>query len=292
MQNMSLSHLAYELKDPEVLRSPIVFASPHSGREYSKEFLQSSVLDARVIRSSEDAYVDQLIDFIPEMGAPLLLAKVPRAYVDLNRAADELDPSLINDVHSRAQNPRITSGLGVIPRVVSNARAIYRGKLSKPEALARIDQYWFPYHRALQRLLSRAHACFGYSLLIDMHSMPHEAVAHLGKPNQGIDVVLGDRYGASADIALGDLIEQAFETHKFRVSRNVPFAGAYITQRYGQPGQSKHVVQVELDRALYLDEVEVAPSERFEELKDCLKSVLGYVIEETAQPPENRLAAE
>ena len=117
--------------------------------------------------------------------------------------------------HSRAQNPRITSGLGVIPRVVSNARAIYRGKLSKPEALARIYQYWFPYHRALQRLLSRAHACFGYSLLIDMHSMPHEAVAHLGKPNQGIDVVLGDRYGASADIALGDLIEQAFETHKF-----------------------------------------------------------------------------
>ncbi|MGA0371943.1 MAG: N-formylglutamate amidohydrolase, partial [Paracoccaceae bacterium] len=98
--------------------------------------------------------------------------------------------------------------------------------------------------------------------------------------------------GASADIALGDLIEQAFETQKFRVSRNVPFAGAYITQRYGQPGQSKHVVQVELDRALYLDEVEVAPSERFGELKDRLKSVLRYVIKETAQPPENRLAAE
>ena len=222
------------------------------------------------------------------MGAPLLLAKVPRAYVDLNRAADELDPSLIN-MCIAADKPADHVRLGVIPRVVSNARAIYRGKLSKPEALARMTSIGFPITE-LCSVFCRAHACFGYSLLIDMHSMPHEAV-HILKPNQGIDVVLGDRYGASADIAFGDLIEQAAETHKFRVSRNVPFAGAYITQRYGQPGQSKHVVQVELDRALYLDEVEVAPSEALK-LKDRLKSVLGYVIEETAQPPANRLAAE
>ena len=163
MQNMSLSHLAYELKDSEVLRSPIVFASPHSGRSTVKSFC-SLQFWTRVIRSSEDAYVDQLIDFIPEMGAPLLLAKVPRAYVDLNRAADELDPSLINDVHSRAQT-RGSRPVWRSSRVVSNARAIYRGKLSKPEALARIDQYWFPYHRALQRLLSRA--CVFWLFVID-----------------------------------------------------------------------------------------------------------------------------
>ena len=289
---MTSSHLAYEIKDPKVLVSPIVFASPHSGRDYSDDFLKSSVLDSRTIRSSEDAHVDQLIDFIPEMGAPLLLAKAPRAYVDMNRASDELDPALINDVHGRMQNPRIISGLGVIPRVVSNARAIYRGKLSKQDALARIDQYWSPYHRALQRLLARAHARFAYSLLIDMHSMPNDAVAHLGKPNKGIEVVLGDRYGASTDIALGDLIEQAFEGNGFRVSRNVPFAGAYITQRYGQPVRSKHVVQVEIDRSLYLDEDNIRPSENFEVMKTRLRGVLGKVIEQIAKPRANGLAAE
>ena len=289
---MSSSHLAYEIRDPKVLLSPIVFASPHSGRDYSDDFLKSSVLDGRVIRSSEDAHVDQLIDFVPEMGAPLLLAKVPRAYVDMNRAADELDPALINDVQSRAQNARITSGLGVIPRVVSNARAIYRGKLSKQDALARIDQYWTPYHLALKRLLARAHDRFGYSLLMDMHSMPHDAVAHLGNSNKRIEVVLGDRYGSSADIALGDLIEKAFENNGFRVSRNVPFAGAYITQHYGQPEQSKHVVQVEIDRTLYLDEGSVKPSENFEVMKTRLRGVLGEVIEQTAKPRSNGLAAE
>ena len=289
---MSLSHLAYEIRDPQVLVSPIVFASPHSGRDYSDGFLKSSVLDGHTIRSSEDAHVDQLIDFIPEMGAPLLLANAPRAYVDMNRAADELDPALINDVQSRQQNPRITSGLGVIPRVVSNARAIYRGKLSKQDALARIDQYWTPYHLALKRLLARAHDRFGYSLLMDMHSMPHDAVAHLGTSNKRIEVVLGDRYGASADIALGDLIEQAFENNGFRVSRNVPFAGAYITQHYGQPLQSKHVVQVEIDRTLYLDEGSIRPSENFEVMKTRLRGVLAEVIEQTAKPGSNGLAAE
>ena len=292
MGNMSLSHLAYEIRDPRVLVAPIVFASPHSGRDYRDDFLKTSVLDSCTIRSSEDAHVDQLIDFIPEMGAPLLLAKVPRAYVDMNRSADELDPALINDVQSRAQNPRITSGLGVIPRVVSNARAIYRGKLSKQDALARIDQYWRPYHRALQQLLARAHDRFGYSLLIDMHSMPHDAVAHLGNSNKSIEVVLGDRYGASADTALGDLIEKAFENYGFCVSRNVPFAGAYITQHYGQPGQSKHVVQVEIDRTLYLDEGSVSPSENFEVMKTRLSNVLFEVIEQTVKLGSNGLAAE
>lgn len=292
MGNMSLSHLAYEIRDPRVLVAPIVFASPHSGRDYRDDFLKTSVLDSCTIRSSEDAHVDQLIDFIPEMGAPLLLAKVPRAYVDMNRSADELDPALINDVQSRAQNPRITSGLGVIPRVVSNAQAIYRGKLSKQDALARIDQYWRPYHRALQQLLARAHDRFGYSLLIDMHSMPHDAVAHLGNSNKSIEVVLGDRYGASADTALGDLIEKAFENYGFCVSRNVPFAGAYITQHYGQPGQSKHVVQVEIDRTLYLDEGSVSPSENFEVMKTRLSNVLFEVIEQTVKLGSNGLAAE
>ena len=292
MRNHSDSHLAYVIKDPDVLISPIVFASPHSGRAYSEAFLASSILDARTIRSSEDAFVDQLIDFIPKMGAPVLLAKVPRAYVDMNRSADELDPVLIHGVHNRSQNPRVISGLGVIPRVVSHAQSIYPGKLSKSEAQERIDCYWTPYHDALDLLLSRAQYFFGYSLLIDMHSMPHEAVEHISNKQQGVEVVIGDRFGASANIALTDMIENVFEKHCFRVSRNIPFAGAYITQRYGQPTKSRHAIQIELNRGLYLNEEKVLPSANFKNFKDRLEKVLAEIIYTMAKDTVSDLAAE
>ena len=292
MRNLSDSHLAYVIKDPDVLISPVVFASPHSGRSYTKAFLQSSVLDAQTIRSSEDAFVDQLIDFMPNMGVPILLAKAPRAYVDMNRSADELDPELIHGVRSRSQNPRVASGLGVIPRVVSNARSIYPGKLSKAEALMRIDQYWKPYHEALNLLISRAQYFFGCSILIDMHSMPHEAVAHIGNPQQDTEVVIGDRFGASADIILTDMVSNIFENHGFKVSRNIPFAGAYVTQRYGRPSNSNHVIQIEINRGLYLNEDKVLPSDDFEKFRDRLERVLAEIIGNTAQDPVNSLAAE
>ncbi len=292
MRNLSCSHLAYIIKDPDVLNSPIVFASPHSGRAYSDAFLNSSVLDARTIRSSEDAFVDQLIDFIPKMGAPLIFAKVPRAYVDMNRSADELDPALIHGVRDRSQNPRITSGLGVIPRVVSHARSIYSGKLSMSEAQSRIDRYWNPYHDALHLLLSRARDLFGYSLLIDMHSMPYEAVSHMNNTQQSMEVVIGDRFGASANIVFADVIENVFENHGFSVSRNIPFAGAYITQRYGHPKKSKHAIQIELNRKLYLDEEKILPSENFKNFKDRLEKVIAEIIEDIVQDKGDSLAAE
>ncbi|MEO0991959.1 MAG: N-formylglutamate amidohydrolase, partial [Pseudomonadota bacterium] len=146
-------HQAYSLAMPSARTTSVVFASPHSGRYYPEDFVATSVLNETALRSSEDAFVDQMFACAPDYGAPLLAARFPRAYVDLNRGQEELDPSLIEGVRRISHNPRVNSGLGVIPRVVAGGRAIYRGKLARPEADDRLLNTWRPYHARLQNLL-------------------------------------------------------------------------------------------------------------------------------------------
>jgi N-formylglutamate amidohydrolase len=271
---------AYEVINPGVNRSCVVFASPHSGRDYPWAFLRSSVLDEHAIRSSEDAFVDQLFDCAPKFGATFIKAGAPRSFVDLNRACDELDPALIEGVRRQGHNPRIASGLGVIPRVVANGRAIYRGKLTRSEAQRRIDEYWQPYHRKLQELLDHAHQRHGQAVLIDCHSMPHEAMDGLVRAGmKRPQVVLGDRFGASASGDVVDRVEAAFAGAGFVVTRNTPFAGAYITQAYGRPARSQRAVQVEIDRALYMDEAQVRPHDGFEDMQAALRQVVAEVAQ-------------
>ncbi len=270
---------AFRLFEPARLTSAVVFASPHSGRAYPAAMLQASVLDRHAIRSSEDAFVDDLFGAAPQFGAPMLAAQAPRAYVDLNRAADELDPALIEDVKRGAHNPRVASGLGVVPRVVSNGRAIYRGKLSRAEAAARLDRVWHPYHTRLQMLLDAAHRSFGESILIDCHSMPHEAVAGGQRGGKRAEIVIGDRFGASAAPEIVERVEAAFRHAGFAVARNAPFAGAFTTQHYGRPSRGQHAVQVEIDRALYMDEAAIAPSPAFHAVKERLTAVVAEIAE-------------
>ncbi|UWQ54024.1 N-formylglutamate amidohydrolase [Leisingera caerulea] len=269
---------AFSVNSPQKLASAVVFASPHSGTDYSDSFLAQSILGRKTIRSSEDAFVDQLFQAVPEFGAPLLTAVKPRAYLDLNRSPDELDPAVIDGVQRRGQNPRVASGLGVIPRVVANGRAIYRGKLTLAEAEERISCYWHPYHQALKGLLEQAHRRFGQAILVDCHSMPHEAIDTMapigsGKP----EVVLGDRFGAAADSSVVDRIEAAFAAAGLKVARNTPFAGAYIAQTYGRPSRRQHAVQIEIDRALYMDEVNIRPNGNFEPLQKLLRQVTAEI---------------
>ncbi|MEJ6392871.1 N-formylglutamate amidohydrolase [Gymnodinialimonas sp. 2305UL16-5] len=272
-------HPAFRLDLPSEVTSCVVVASPHSGRHYSPTFLRASVLDERTIRSSEDAFMDQLVGAAPSLGAPLLAAEWPRAYLDLNRSADELDPGVIDGVGRVVQTPRINSGLGVVPRVVANGRAIYRGKLSRAEAEARIAQIWQPYHSELDGLLSTAKESFGRAVLMDFHSMPHEALDSVARPGtRRPEVVLGDRFGASAGSEIVDVLEQGFLDAGLVVSRNAPFAGAYITQRYGRPTRGFHAVQVEIDRALYMDERAIRPNTSFTATKDLISQVLARVI--------------
>lgn len=262
---------SFRIYHPERRTSSVVFAAPHSGRDYCDELMSRSSLDAHLIRSSEDAFVDQLFETVSHTGCPLLVANKPRAYLDLNRGTEELDPALISDLEKRNLNPRISSGLGVVPRVVANGRAIYEGKLSRAEVDKRINRHWHPYHNALQGLLDSSRAEFGHSVLVDLHSMPHEAIESTARSRVPFpEIVLGDRFGAACGSDVILKIEAAFKRVGFRVARNTPFAGAYITQRYGRPSRNQHAVQVEIDRSLYMDETTIRPNADFEHIQKRL----------------------
>lgn len=266
----------YDLRRPGRCDTAAIFASPHSGRDYPAEFVAQSPLGWQVLRSSEDAFVDLLFAAAPDLGAPLLAARAPRAYVDLNRAPDELDPALVEGVTGRALDPRVASGLGVIPRVVAGGRSIHPGRIGRDEAAHRLRRHWYPYHDALQGLVRETRAVFGAALLIDCHSMPHEAIAiHAAPGRPAPEVVLGDRHGAACAPAVMAGVEAAFRRAGFRTARNTPFAGAYVAQAYGRPSSGQHVVQVEIDRALYMDEAAVRPAPGFATVQRRLTMVIA-----------------
>ncbi|MEZ5733134.1 MAG: N-formylglutamate amidohydrolase [Paracoccaceae bacterium] len=287
-----MSQKSYVLTMPETRETSVVFASPHSGCQYPSRFLRASLLDERTIRSSEDAFVDELLDCVPGFGAPLLAAAAPRAYVDLNRAPDELDPALIEGVKVNTHNPRVSSGLGVIPRVVAGGKAIYSGKISFEDAERRIAEHWHPYHDCLHELLQGSVARFGEAILIDVHSMPHEAMDSIAATGaKRPEIVLGDRYGSTANGSIVDQVEAAFQAAGLRVVRNAPFAGAYIAQTYGRPSRGYHAVQIEMDRALYMNEREIRPNGNFLGFQRLLAGVLEE-ISAIGRRREIRLAAE
>lgn len=269
---------AYSILRPSELTSSVVFASPHSSSDYPEYFVRRSVLNAHAIRSSEDAFVDQLFGAAPKNGAPMLVAGAPRAFVDLNRGVEELDPALIDGVGKHSTNPRVASGLGVIPRVVSNGRVIYSGKISMQEAKARISAYWQPYHNALQALLDQAQTTFGQAILVDCHSMPHEAIEAFARTSRmRPEIVLGDRFGSSADAEIVERIEAAFVGAGLKVARNTPFAGAYVTQHYGRPSHRQHAVQIEIDRSLYMDEARIEPNANYDEFCHLISDVVSEI---------------
>lgn len=270
MNNVFTDIRQHTIVEPSTLTSGVVFALPHSGRDYGVSFLNQSILDKISIRSSEDAFLDQLIDGIEKYGAPKIIANAPRAFIDLNRSTDELDPGLISGIKNNMRNPRISSGLGVIPRVVSHGKEIYRGKLSLEQAQSRIEYYWKPYHKDLSNLLKRAQSIYGQSLLIDMHSMPHEAVSTQSSFIKAPEIVVGDRFGMSSDPEFTNLIVSILKQHGFRVAKNTPFAGAFITKHHGKIKERTHAIQLEIDRSLYMDEERVSPNSGFEKLKSQL----------------------
>ena len=270
MHNVFTDIRQHTIVEPDSLTSGVVFALPHSGRDYGVSFLNQSILDEISIRSSEDAFLDQLIDGIERYGAPKIIANAPRAFIDLNRSTDELDPALISGIKNNVRNPRISSGLGVIPRVVSHGKEIYRGKLSLEQAQSRIEYYWKPYHKDLSILLTRAQSIYGQSLLIDMHSMPHEAVSTQSSFIKAPEIVVGDRFGMSSDPEFTNLIVSILKHHGFRVAKNTPFAGAFITKHHGKIKERTHAIQLEIDRSLYMNEVQISPNSGFDKLKSRL----------------------
>ena len=263
----------------EVLRplrgtAPVIIASPHSGRTYPQRFLQQAALSIDLLRRSEDAYMDELYASAPAAGLTLVLATFPRVYVDPNRSADELDPVLTGDRAdplTPIRSPRAHAGLGVVPRLGADGLSIHSGILDRPEITRRIADCHTPYHAALEAEVARTVDRHGFAIVIDAHSMPS-----ISAP--GVDAVIGDRHGVSCAPGITDAIESALHAQGLRTRRNAPYAGGYTTERYGQPDHARHAVQIELNRALYLDEARVTRSGTFDTLKARIDAFLTSIV--------------
>lgn len=258
---------------------PVLVDVPHAGRTYPPDFVAASRLSALGLRRSEDAFVDLLFARAPDHGAPLLAATFPRAFLDVNREPYELDPRMFEGRlpgFANTRSMRVAGGLGTVPRVVGDGQEIYRGRLPACEAIDRVDRYYRPYHQALRRELGTLHRGFGQCVLLDAHSMPAAAQNRDSGPLG--DIILGDRFGTSAAPWIVDELEAALRREGLRVTRNRPYAGGYITESYGDPKIGLHAVQVEIARALYMDERAIEPHAGFSALAVALDRVMRQVF--------------
>lgn len=265
----------FEILAPARQRLPMVFNSPHSGSVYPAEFLAASRLSEQAIRRSEDSFVDELFGPVVDLGAPLLKANFPRAWLDVNREPYELDPSMFSGrlpTYANIRSVRVAGGLGTIARIVSETEEIYARPLAVEEALTRIERVYKPYHATLGRLLSATRASFGMAVLIDCHSMPSTVRGLIGRTRP--DIVIGDRYGSSCAPGLADLVCDIFVRYGYSVCRNKPYAGGYITEHYGKPAHGFHALQIEINRALYLDEQTLQRSDGFTRVREDLAAIV------------------
>jgi N-formylglutamate amidohydrolase len=244
-----------DLRRPDSRALPLVIASPHSGADYPAEFVAASRLDPLALRRSEDAFVDEIFAAAPALGAPMLAARFPRAFLDVNREAWELDPSMFVDAlpdYVNVRSPRVRMGLGTIARVVASGEEIYGTKLCFAEARARIDSLYRPYHAALRRLIEETAAEFGFCLIVDCHSMPSGASGNSGR--ESVDIVLGDCHGAACAPQIVEAARRYLTQRGFVVALNAPYAGGFTTGYYGRPRQKCHALQIEINRAIYMHE--------------------------------------
>ena len=281
----------FEILAPTRLTLPFVYSSPHSGTAYPPDFLAAATLDLAALRQSEDAFVDELFAAVPSLGAPLLRALFPRAYLDPNREPYELDPQMFDGrlpAYANTRSTRVSGGLGTIARVISSGAEIYRAKLPVAEAKQRIESFYEPFHQALATLLADSKRAFGCAVLIDCHSMP--SVGGPGDRDSGrtrAEIILGNRFGTSCAPLLIDTAERALRAMGYSVFRNNPYAGGFITHHYGCPGEGIHALQIEINRALYMDESRIARKRGFARVKRHMTELVGALsaIEATALQP-------
>lgn len=264
---------AFELVEPERPAAPVLFSSPHSGVVYPRAFLDQVRLDFVALRRSEDSFVDELFAGVTTLGMNFLRAHFPRCYLDVNREPYELDPRMFEGrlpAYANTRSMRVSGGLGTIARVVGEAQEIYARRIPVEDAMARIDAYYKPYHRTLRRMMVQMQREFGVAVLVDCHSMPSGG----GKDDRrSVDVVIGDRYGTSCWPVIADCVEHELRRCGYSVVRNKPYAGGFITEHYGNPASGMHAVQIEINRALYMDERTYQRGARFEIVQKDLMEV-------------------
>ena len=258
---------------PDIWRSGVIFASPHAGHIYPKAFISRSHLTELSLRRNEDAFISELFAPVIDLGVPLLTANFPRCFVDVNRAPDELPYDWTQN--AAGASPRAQAGLGVIPTMLSETTEIYKKPLSLRAARTRLTALYHPYHDALQELITEASLGFGAALLIDCHSMPGFAPMGSRRP----DIILGDRFGVSCHPETIARVDQAFRSHGYNVTRNYPYAGGYVTQHYGKPRAGIEVLQIEINRDLYLNPVTMKKKRSYDALAENLKTIIADIID-------------
>src|ERR1700753_1852561 len=257
----------FEIVEPAAWRAPIIFNSPHSGSVYPQDFVTASRIDLPALRRSEDSFMDELIGDLSGRGFPVVRVNFPRSYVDVNREPYELDPRMFTGrlpSFANTRSMRVAGGLGTIPRVVGDGQEIYRERLSVDNALARIEALYKPYHRALRRLINKAHQAFGTVVVVDCHSMPSIGVSR-DEPRRP-DLVIGDRYGTSCAPTLPDTVEATMGRLGYSIGRNKPYAGGFITEHYGNSASGPHAGPLQVNRAIYIDERRRSRGQRFAQL--------------------------
>ncbi len=278
------SEPAFTLHMPQSASAAVIFASPHSGSVYPEDMQAALCVPLIDLRRTEDAFIDELFLDAPANGAVLLAARFGRSVADLNRDPHELDPAMFFDGPPRAcglPTARVEAGLGCLPRVGARGEAMYRRLLSRAEGEQRLAFVHDAYHSQLSQLVETALATHGRAVLIDCHSMPSVQPGRRGLS----DIVLGDRFGSSCDSRLTARVERAFRNHGLTVARNAPYAGGYTTRRYGRPRRNSHALQIEINRALYMDEHLVARSDGFLKVKAMIRLVIADILTAAAQIP-------
>lgn len=269
-------HGLFAIENVENAATPVFLNSPHSGDAFPAAFLARAQLSKTQLRRASDLFVDELVAPAVRAGLPLMRALLPRSYIDLNREPLELDPRLIEGVlpfDANTRSLRVAGGLGTIPRVVSEQAEIYAGKITLDEAMDRISGAYVPYHLRLKQELAARQALHGHVVLVDLHSMPSGGLPRSGRPLA--DIVIGDRFGASAAAGLVEYLEGLFCDAGYSVERNHPYAGGYIAEHYGRPRFGWHAIQIEISRALYMDEARLVPHSGFIVLSEALSSILS-----------------
>lgn len=246
------AHWRYGSLEPA---SPIVYAVPHAGRTYPESLLTTARVDLNVLVRLEDRLVDQVADGLRQQGETLIVARWPRAMIDLNRDEHEFDPRSIaglpHGTYAR-ETAKVRGGLGLIPTRLAQCGNIWRGALPFAELQRRIIQIHRPYHDAIAHALQAARARFGVALLVDVHSMP--PLSRTPGRAEPPDIVLGDLFGRSAASRFTALCGDVMRSAGFSAAANIPYPGSYTLERHGAPGRGVHAIQVEIDRSLYLDD--------------------------------------
>ena len=265
------SEAPFVIERPQRQTISFVFASGHSGSVYPDDFIQASRLDPLTLRKSEDAFVHELFGAVTDNGAPLLRATFPRAWVDPNREAWELDPRMFEDrlpSFVNTKSARVFAGLGTVARVVANGEEIYNRKLTFDEVAKRIEWAYEPYHAALRGLIDETCKLFGHCIVIDCHSMPSVGGPMDNDPGtQRVDMVLGNNHGATCQARLLHFVEAVLAEAGYTVRINNPYSGGFTTRHYGQPRRGIQTLQIEVNRALYMDEQNIERSAGFAQLQ-------------------------